>query len=227
MVRSEMGGTARGAGRSGAQHAMAVNETVLAFVLGGGASGAAGGVGTVRSWSTETQFLLPGRKRKVRPGGVWQAPEIGVPVLMVEVDRSIMAPARVAAKFTAYRELFRTKVRDNDPALADEEPADRTVHWWRRACPGHTRAGYPPIALVVTDAGPTALARRQEAVAGLLVQAWRGQWCTVVRDAGATQARQEAILAEALREEYFKDGGRRARGLDVELNDVAWMDVEL
>ncbi|MFE5587559.1 hypothetical protein [Kitasatospora sp. NPDC056531] len=82
MVRSEMGGTARGAWRSGAQHAMAVNETVLAFVLGGSAPGAAGGVGTVRSWSTETEFLLPGGKRKVRPDGVWQAPEIGVPVLM-------------------------------------------------------------------------------------------------------------------------------------------------
>ncbi|MER6365770.1 hypothetical protein [Kitasatospora sp. NPDC001527] len=82
-----MGSTARGAGRSGAQHAMAVNETIAAFVLGGSAPGAAGGVGTVRSWSTETEFLLPGGKRKVRPDGVWQAPEIGVPVLMVEVDR--------------------------------------------------------------------------------------------------------------------------------------------
>ncbi|WP_189922889.1 hypothetical protein [Kitasatospora xanthocidica] len=41
------------------------------------------------------------------------------------------------------------------------------------------------------------------------------------------QARQGAILAEALRDEYFKDGGRRAGGLDVELNDVARMDVEL
>ncbi|MFF2659696.1 telomere-protecting terminal protein Tpg [Kitasatospora sp. NPDC058032] len=47
------------------------------------------------------------------------------------------------------------------------------------------------------------------------------------RDAGATQAQQERILAEALREEYFKDGGRRAQGLDVELNDIAWMDLEL
>ncbi|MFI6849689.1 XRE family transcriptional regulator [Kitasatospora sp. NBC_00085] len=47
------------------------------------------------------------------------------------------------------------------------------------------------------------------------------------RDAGATQTQQEAILAEALRDEYFKDGGRRVRSLDVELNDVAWMDVEL
>ncbi|MFE5584099.1 telomere-protecting terminal protein Tpg [Kitasatospora sp. NPDC056531] len=47
------------------------------------------------------------------------------------------------------------------------------------------------------------------------------------RDTRATQAQQEAILAEALGERYFKDGGRRARGLDVELNDVARMDVEI
>ncbi|MFD9127418.1 replication-relaxation family protein [Kitasatospora sp. NPDC059571] len=179
---SEMGGTARGAGRSGAQHAMAVNETIAAFVLGGRAPGAAGGVGTVRSWSTETEFLLPGGKRKVRPDGVWQAPEIGVPVLMVEVDRSTMAPADVAAKFPRCRELFRTKVRDNDPALANQEPADRTVHWWRRTWPDHTRPGYPPVALVVTDAGPLALANRQQAVADLSADCWRGRWCREVRD---------------------------------------------
>ncbi|MFD8754417.1 telomere-protecting terminal protein Tpg [Kitasatospora sp. NPDC059577] len=47
------------------------------------------------------------------------------------------------------------------------------------------------------------------------------------RDAGAPRAQQEAILAQALGEHYFKDGGRRATGLDVELNDIAWMDVEL
>ncbi|MFD5921776.1 telomere-protecting terminal protein Tpg [Kitasatospora sp. NPDC058201] len=47
------------------------------------------------------------------------------------------------------------------------------------------------------------------------------------RDAGATQAQQERILAEGLREHYFKDNGHRARGLDVELNDIAWLDVEL
>ncbi|MFJ2582750.1 telomere-protecting terminal protein Tpg [Kitasatospora aureofaciens] len=47
------------------------------------------------------------------------------------------------------------------------------------------------------------------------------------RDAGATQAEQEQLLADALGEHYFKDGGRRAAGLDVALNDVAWMDMEL
>ncbi|TYC68804.1 hypothetical protein [Streptomyces sp. CB01881] len=81
---------------------------------------------------------------------------------MVEVDRSTMAIERLAAKFTAYRELFRTKVRDNDPALADGEPADRTVYWWRRTWPGPSRAGYPPVALAVTDAGPVALANRRQ-----------------------------------------------------------------
>ncbi|MFE6869624.1 telomere-protecting terminal protein Tpg [Kitasatospora sp. NPDC057692] len=46
------------------------------------------------------------------------------------------------------------------------------------------------------------------------------------RDAGATQAEQEQILADALGEHYFRQGGR-ARRLDVDLNDIAWMDVEL
>ncbi|MFJ1758651.1 replication-relaxation family protein [Kitasatospora sp. NPDC088134] len=171
-----------GAGRSGARHAMAVNETIAAFVLGGSVPGAAGGVGTVRSWSTETEFVLPGGRRKVRPDGVWQAPEIGVPVLMVEVDRSTMAPAAVAAKFPRYRELFRTRVRDNDPARSHHEPADRTVHWWRRTWPGHSRPGYPPVALVVTGAGPVALAGRQQAVADLSGDCWCGRWCREVRD---------------------------------------------
>ncbi|GAA2279404.1 MULTISPECIES: hypothetical protein [Kitasatospora] len=83
--------------------------------------GGRGRAGAVRSWSTETEFLLAGGKRKVRLDGVWQAPETGVPVLMVEVDRFGMAPARVAAKFTFYRELFRTKVCDSD--------ADRAPFW--------------------------------------------------------------------------------------------------
>ncbi|WP_380282520.1 hypothetical protein [Kitasatospora purpeofusca] len=103
-----------------------------------------------------------------------------MPVLMVEVDRSTMSPERVAAKFTVYRELFRTKVKSTDPTLADQEPADRMVHWWRRTWLGHTRPGYPPVALVVTGAGPVALANRQEAVADLSVEVWGGQWPSIV-----------------------------------------------
>ncbi|MBD0695849.1 hypothetical protein BG452_04570 [Streptomyces sp. CBMA123] len=35
-----------------------VNETITAFVLGGSAPEAAGGVGTVTDWATEVEFLL-------------------------------------------------------------------------------------------------------------------------------------------------------------------------
>ncbi|MFB7669320.1 hypothetical protein ACFC1R_36320 [Kitasatospora sp. NPDC056138] len=55
------------------------------------------------------------------------------------------------------------------------------THWWRRTWPGHTRAGYPPVVLVVTDAGPVALANRQEAVADLSAEVWGGSWWTVTR----------------------------------------------
>ncbi|MFJ9167364.1 telomere-protecting terminal protein Tpg, partial [Lysinibacillus fusiformis] len=50
------------------------------------------------------------------------------------------------------------------------------------------------------------------------------------RDAGATQTQQEQLLANALQEHYFKTspgGGIRAAGLTCELNDVAWMDIQL
>ncbi|WP_159028405.1 hypothetical protein [Kitasatospora sp. MY 5-36] len=76
-------------------------------------------------------------------------------------------------------------MKSTDPALADEEPADRTVHWWRRTWPGHSRPGYPPVALVVTDAGPVALANRQRAVADLAREDWGGSWWTIrAHDAG-------------------------------------------
>ncbi|MFJ1709216.1 telomere-protecting terminal protein Tpg [Kitasatospora sp. NPDC088346] len=47
------------------------------------------------------------------------------------------------------------------------------------------------------------------------------------RDAGASDAEQERILADGLREHYFQDRGRRADGLDVTLEDIAWMDLEI
>ncbi|MFJ9846127.1 hypothetical protein ACIRYZ_37955 [Kitasatospora sp. NPDC101155] len=66
LPRSDMGSTAQGAGCFGAQHTMAVNETVLAFVLGGAAPDALGGVGTVTDWATEVEFTLPGGGRCAR-----------------------------------------------------------------------------------------------------------------------------------------------------------------
>ncbi|MFB7946704.1 replication-relaxation family protein [Kitasatospora phosalacinea] len=105
IPRSDMGSTARGAGSFGVPHAIAANETVLAFVRGSTGPDAPGGIGTVASWATEVEFALGGH-RKVRPDAVREAPKIGVPVLMLEVDRSTTSPAKVAAKFAGSRELL-------------------------------------------------------------------------------------------------------------------------
>jgi hypothetical protein len=45
------------------------------------------------------------------------------------------------------------------------------------------------------------------------------------QEAGATEARLRAILAEGLGEMYFRDRGRRAQGLSVEFSDIE--DLEL
>ncbi len=47
------------------------------------------------------------------------------------------------------------------------------------------------------------------------------------RDAGASQIQQEHLLAQALQEHYFKDGGRRAFGLTAEINGMNWADFEV
>ncbi len=45
--------------------------------------------------------------------------------------------------------------------------------------------------------------------------------------AGATEQQLRAITAEALGEVYFRDSGRRAHGLEVELTDVEQLDFDL
>ncbi|MER6560188.1 helix-turn-helix transcriptional regulator [Streptomyces sp. NPDC001027] len=45
------------------------------------------------------------------------------------------------------------------------------------------------------------------------------------RAAGAGDAQMRHIVAEGLQEIYFKDGGRRADHLEVELNDIDYIDV--
>ncbi|MEU7566884.1 telomere-protecting terminal protein Tpg [Streptomyces fradiae] len=46
------------------------------------------------------------------------------------------------------------------------------------------------------------------------------------RDAGATDRRMRQIIAEGLQEVYFKDGGRRADDLEVELTDIDYLDLD-
>ncbi|EST17878.1 telomere-protecting terminal protein Tpg [Streptomyces roseochromogenus] len=45
------------------------------------------------------------------------------------------------------------------------------------------------------------------------------------RDAGASDQQMREIVAEGLQEIYFKDGGVRAQGLEVSLNNIDYFDV--
>ncbi|MDQ0808764.1 transcriptional regulator with XRE-family HTH domain [Streptomyces sp. B3I7] len=47
------------------------------------------------------------------------------------------------------------------------------------------------------------------------------------QDAGASEQQLRAIAAEGLGEMYFRDGGRRAHGLEVEFTDVEHLDFDL
>jgi hypothetical protein len=47
------------------------------------------------------------------------------------------------------------------------------------------------------------------------------------QDAGASEQQLRALAGEALGEVYFRDGGRRAHGLEVEFTDVEHLEFEL
>jgi len=87
-----MGGRARGAGTGGAPHAMAVNDTVVAFTRGGRGPGAAAGIGSIDSWRTEVAHpLTASGKRNVRADAVFQDKAAGLPLLIRCRDRSVRA----------------------------------------------------------------------------------------------------------------------------------------
>ncbi|MEU1564071.1 replication-relaxation family protein [Streptomyces mirabilis] len=194
----EMGGTARGAARSGAPHAMAVNETVIAITrtpatatrpvprqqtaavpVTTGQAPAPGlvleaqGMGWIGSWSTEVPLNLPtsrGSRAGVRADAVLQAPEAGLPVLFVEVDNCTESADILAAKFEKYVRYFRLKTKN---PLGSESPV------WRTQYPSTGREGHPPVVVVFnpgTRAGPQALKNRMNTVMELTRLVWSGSY---------------------------------------------------
>ncbi|MET8787970.1 replication-relaxation family protein [Streptomyces sp. NPDC004589] len=192
---SEMGGTARGAGRSGAPHAMAVNETVIAItrtppeptrpVRRSQAADPAtvmpataavelrAGMGTVASWSTEVAHNLPsvGRNRSaVQTDAVLHAPDAGVPVLLVEVDNCTETADVLAAKFDRYLRFFRVRAKDHK---------GRDIPLWRTLYPPTGGEGHPPIVVVFnpgTRLGGVALKNRMNRVLDLTRTIWSGSY---------------------------------------------------
>ncbi|MET8413390.1 replication-relaxation family protein [Streptomyces sp. NPDC005195] len=206
----DMGGNARGAARSGAPHAMAVNETVIALTgtqpaptrpiartTPTPAPGAPTepatptiaaepavplGFGSVSSWATEVVHNLPGTSRtwpSVRADAVLRAPEAGLPVLLVEVDRCTEADEVLAGKFVRYHQYFRVKVKDPTIPVAHAVHASLSVPLWQSLYPPTSRDGYPPIVVVFepgTRLGEQALKNRMNRVLDLTRAHWAGTY---------------------------------------------------
>ncbi|MFF5638681.1 replication-relaxation family protein [Streptomyces sp. NPDC012825] len=133
----EMGGMPKSAGRSGASHAMTVNETVIALirpkpdlnkVMGEPAEAVAAaqaavdasdGIGTLASYATEVALPVKGTWKNpaigsVRADMVLTASQAGVPLLFIEVDNCTEEAALIAAKFDKYLRFFLRKEKDTD-----------------------------------------------------------------------------------------------------------------
>jgi len=151
---TELGGTGEGAARSGAQHAMAVNQVVLAFHRAG--------LAQVQHWRTEVLHVTA-TKRRLITDAVLTNPDAGLPMLFVEVDRNTMTPAAVAAKFDAYLEYFASTAKDGE---GSERPL-----WFLRYGRGRGE-GHPPVALVFGGAGTRGLANTMQRVEELSRACW-------------------------------------------------------
>ncbi|MFD0260208.1 replication-relaxation family protein [Kitasatospora indigofera] len=169
------GSRAREAGRAtGSPHAMDVNETITAFVNGGLA--ATGPVGTIRDWHTHLSHELPAGRRQIADA-VLQAPDHGVPVLLVEVDRHHETPTELAANFAGYWEFFhlayKRPTRPGDSTDWRDRGDAELLPLWRRQYPHASADTLPPIALVLTGAGELGTDNLATKVRDLTAQYWQ------------------------------------------------------
>ncbi|MEU4303842.1 replication-relaxation family protein [Kitasatospora aureofaciens] len=107
-VGRKMGSRARSLGRGGAPHAMAVNDTIVAFT---GANTPGGPIGEIADWTTEDSHPLPAGRQQIADA-VLIAPADDVPVLLVEVDLHNGDNAKIARKFDGYAEYFALTYKD-------------------------------------------------------------------------------------------------------------------
>ncbi|MFP8888042.1 replication-relaxation family protein [Streptomyces mangrovi] len=187
----EMGGTARNAAAAGAPHARKVTDVIDAFLQtppeptrppvrrNAPARPARPlpvrppGLGTIASWSTEVglpvtgTFAHPG-KGSPRADAVVVAPEMGLPVLFVEVDNGTQDPAIVAAKLDRYRAFFRRTTKTT---------GGREVPMWRLLYQPPQREGHPPVALVFTQqaAREETVLARMKTIRDLSRACWAGR----------------------------------------------------
>ncbi|GAA1410772.1 hypothetical protein GCM10009639_61950 [Kitasatospora putterlickiae] len=163
----DMGGHARGAGLTGAPHAMLVNELIITAVTGTTTHGApprtdkrqapprralpSGPLpGGIEAWATETPHTITG-KFNVIPDAVVRLPELGIPVAFLELDRGTMTDIRkVAGKLDNYKRYFDRTVHDGGQERLEVEVrynVPEPAYGYR-----HRRAVRPPV-LFVLDQG--------------------------------------------------------------------------
>ncbi|MET8413473.1 replication-relaxation family protein [Streptomyces sp. NPDC005195] len=114
----------------------------------------------------------------VRADAVLRAPEAGLPVLLVEVDRCTEADDVLAAKFARYREFFHVRVKDHANPAAHAIHAGQGVPLWQSMYPPTGRDGCPPILVVFdpgTRLGEQALKNRMNRVLDLTREHWAGR----------------------------------------------------
>jgi hypothetical protein len=109
---------------------------------------------------------------------VFQDKEAGLPLLMVEVDRCTESAHVLADKVAVYADFYARRVRP--PALPASAGRGTigdmtTVPYWETLYPRTGLPGLSPLAIVLTGAGPTALANRIRTVADLSREHWAGQ----------------------------------------------------
>ncbi|GLW58082.1 telomere-protecting terminal protein Tpg [Kitasatospora phosalacinea] len=162
-----------------------------------------------QSTAAQVRFLLKGAKGSTKA----LAAELGVSQRTVQrwlKGQGTPKPAAAKAIATKVRTKWQPKVKERVRKAAESNGF--TLHL--SATFGYSAAGGStddPRPRMISQKMPGDVARR-------LYEA---------RDAGASQAQQEEILADALSEYYFRNKGARARGLDAEVNSVEWMDIEL
>ncbi|GAA2775669.1 replication-relaxation family protein [Kitasatospora cinereorecta] len=162
----QMGGHTRGAGQTGAPHAMLVNEFIISAVTGTTTYKAPPRTGDrqapprralpegplpggLDAWATEVAHTIVG-KQTVIPDAVVRLLEFGYPVLFLEVDRGTTTD-RVAAKLDNYHRWFSKLVKEGH----HERPLFE-ITYGSLTTPGygyhHTDVPRPPV-LFVFDRG--------------------------------------------------------------------------
>ncbi|MER7850580.1 hypothetical protein ABTZ03_42375 [Kitasatospora sp. NPDC096077] len=193
----DMGGHARGAGATGAPHAMLVNELIITAVTGTTTHGAPPRTDTrqapprralptgplpggIEAWATETPHTITG-KFNVIPDAVVRLSELGIPVAFLELDRGTMTDVRkVAGKLDNYKRYFDRTVQDGGQERLEVEVRYNAPEPAYGYSP--RRSVRPPV-LFVLDQGtkgsrprysPEALEQRLKDLRNATAEHWQG-----------------------------------------------------